>query len=87
MEAGSVCINDALVHYFCVESPFGGVKQSGLGHRHGPEALRQFTRTELIVEDRPGLGAIGRLARRQLGYPYRTPVARLFRWLKLRLYG
>ena len=25
-EAGSVCVNDVLVNYFCVEAPLGGIK-------------------------------------------------------------
>ncbi|MDZ4695496.1 MAG: aldehyde dehydrogenase family protein [Deltaproteobacteria bacterium] len=87
IETGSVCINDTIVHYFAVESPLGGVKGSGLGHRHGAESMLQFTRTEVIIEDRPGLGAISRLIRGQLGYPYRSHIARILRWLRLRLYG
>ena len=37
LQAGSVCVNDALMNYFCVEAPLGGVKASGMGFRHGPE--------------------------------------------------
>ena len=53
VQTGSLCINDALFNYFCVEAPLGGVKSSGLGFRHGPDAIRQFCRTETIVEDHP----------------------------------
>lgn len=87
LEVGTVCIDDAAVHYFCVESPLGGWKHSGLGHRHGAESLLQFTRTQVLVEDRPALGWLGRLVRHQLGYPYRAHVARALRWLARRLYG
>jgi acyl-CoA reductase-like NAD-dependent aldehyde dehydrogenase len=51
LNAGSVCLNDALVNYLCVEAPLGGAGSSGLGFRHGSEALRQFCRTETILED------------------------------------
>jgi acyl-CoA reductase-like NAD-dependent aldehyde dehydrogenase len=44
LQAGSVCVNDVLVNYFCVEAPLGGIKASGSGFRHGPEGLRQFCR-------------------------------------------
>jgi hypothetical protein len=76
-----------LVNYFCVEAPLGGVKQSGLGYRHGPEGLRQFCRVETIVEDHPLLGFLSPLIARQLTFPYRARTLRLVRWLMRRLYG
>ena len=54
LETGSVCVNDALFNYFCVEAPLGGVKASGIGFRHGPEGLRQFCRDR---DDRRGPSA------------------------------
>jgi acyl-CoA reductase-like NAD-dependent aldehyde dehydrogenase len=80
MEAGSVCVNDVLVNYFCVEAPLGGVKASGLGHRHGAEALRQFCRVETIVEDHPLLGWLTPFLDRQLTFPYRSRTQRILRW-------
>ncbi len=85
--SGSVCVNDALVNYFCVEAPLGGVKQSGLGFRHGPESLRQFCRVETIVEDRAGLRWLSAIIGRQLMFPYRARTLRAVRWLMRRLYG
>ena len=32
IEAGAVCVNDALVNYSALELPMGGVKASGMGH-------------------------------------------------------
>jgi acyl-CoA reductase-like NAD-dependent aldehyde dehydrogenase len=86
LEAGSVCVNDVLVNYFCVEAPLGGIKGSGLGLRHGPEALRQFCRVETVVEDRAVLGLLSPFIGRQLGFPYQTRVLRFLRWLMRRLY-
>jgi acyl-CoA reductase-like NAD-dependent aldehyde dehydrogenase len=86
LETGSVCVNDALVNYFCVEAPLGGVKGSGLGVRHGPEALRQFARLETIVEDDPVLGGVGRWVGDQLRFPYQTRVLRLIRRVMRWLY-
>jgi hypothetical protein len=69
-----------------VESPLGGIKHSGLGFRHGPEALRQFCRVETIVEDRPLLGWLGAIVERELRFPYRARTLRALRWLMRRLY-
>ena len=86
LEAGSVCVNDVLVNYFCVEAPLGGVKGSGLGFRHGAEALRQFCRVETIVEDAPVLGLLSGCIARQLVFPYKTRVLKVLRWVMRRLY-
>jgi acyl-CoA reductase-like NAD-dependent aldehyde dehydrogenase len=86
MESGSVCVNDVLVNYFCVEAPLGGVKGSGLGFRHGPEGLRQFCRIETVVEDHPLLGFLSPIVGRQLGFPYQSRALRAIRWLMRRLY-
>jgi succinate-semialdehyde dehydrogenase/glutarate-semialdehyde dehydrogenase len=79
LQTGSVCINDVLVNYFLVAAPLGGWKESGLGFRHGSEALRQFCVSQSVVEDRPGMGLVGGLVRRYLAFPYRTPVLNLLR--------
>jgi acyl-CoA reductase-like NAD-dependent aldehyde dehydrogenase len=86
LASGSVCVNDVLVNYFCVEAPLGGVKGSGLGVRHGPESLRQACRVETVIEDHPLLGFLSPLIDRQLAFPYKTPVLKLLRWLMRRLY-
>jgi len=86
METGSVCVNDVLVNYFFVAAPLGGIKSSGLGFRHGAEALRQFCTPRTIVEDRPGFGPVARWVRRQLGFPYRKRVFDVLRWLLKAMY-
>ena len=86
MVAGSVCINDVLMNYFVVEAPLGGVKASGLGVRHGPEALRQFCRLETIIEDQPLTGLLSPFIQKQLMFPYRPRTLRLLRWVMRRLY-
>jgi acyl-CoA reductase-like NAD-dependent aldehyde dehydrogenase len=87
LELGSVCVNDVLMNYFCVEAPLGGVKGSGLGVRHGVEGLRQFCWTETIVEDAPILGLVSGYVARQLYFPYQTRTLKLLRWLMRKLYG
>jgi succinate-semialdehyde dehydrogenase/glutarate-semialdehyde dehydrogenase len=56
MEAGSVCINDVVVSYGIPELPFGGVKESGVGRRHGVVGLRKYAVQQSVAEDRFGLG-------------------------------
>jgi acyl-CoA reductase-like NAD-dependent aldehyde dehydrogenase len=86
IEAGSLCINDVLVNYFFVSAPLGGTKASGLGFRHGPEALRQFCYPQTIVEDRPLAQPLAAWVRRQLGFPYRQRVLTVLRWLLKAIY-
>ncbi len=43
LQAGGVSVNDAIVLYTALEAPMGGVKDSGLGVRHGgPDGLRKY---------------------------------------------
>jgi acyl-CoA reductase-like NAD-dependent aldehyde dehydrogenase len=86
LQTGSVCINDVLVNYLCANAPLGGIKQSGLGFRSGPEGLRQFCYPQTIVEDRAWLRFLARFVRRRLGFPYRQGMLRLVRWLIRVLY-
>ena len=79
-------INDVLMNYFFVSAPLGGVKNSGLGFRHGAEALRQFCTPNTIVEDRPGLLWVANWLRGQLGFPYRKRVLDVLRWLLKAIY-
>jgi len=74
------------VNYFFVSAPLGGTKASGLGFRHGPEALRQFCYPQTIVEDRPLAQPLAAWVRRQLGFPYRQRVLTVLRWLLKAIY-
>lgn len=49
VEAGAVCVNDALVNYYALELPMGGWKTSGLGSRHGAGGIRKYARQQAIV--------------------------------------
>ena len=55
IQAGSVCINDSLVNFIIPDAPMGGIKESGIGRRHGAEGIRKFCRQKTIVTDRLGL--------------------------------
>ncbi|MSP59133.1 MAG: aldehyde dehydrogenase family protein [Myxococcales bacterium] len=64
IEAGSVMVNDCLLTYGAPETPWGGVKQSGLGRTHGPQGLRDLCEVRHVNYDRLAL-------RRELWwYPY-----------------
>ncbi len=52
IEAGAVCVNDAMVNYTALELPMGGVKTSGLGSRHGAGGIRKYTHQQTILVSR-----------------------------------
>jgi succinate-semialdehyde dehydrogenase/glutarate-semialdehyde dehydrogenase len=47
VEAGMTWVNQ--IHYGYDELPFGGVKDSGIGREHGPEALEYYLESKSIV--------------------------------------
>jgi acyl-CoA reductase-like NAD-dependent aldehyde dehydrogenase len=49
LQVGAVCVDDAAINYFALAAPMGGVKESGIGVRHGAEGIRKFTTTQTIV--------------------------------------
>lgn len=55
IQAGAVCVNDGLVNFVIPEAPMGGIKESGVGRRHGAEGIRKYCRQKTIVIDRFGL--------------------------------
>jgi acyl-CoA reductase-like NAD-dependent aldehyde dehydrogenase len=54
IESGSVVVNDCMVSYGIAESPFGGVKQSGIGQVNGELGLKSYCHAQSIVVDRFG---------------------------------
>jgi succinate-semialdehyde dehydrogenase/glutarate-semialdehyde dehydrogenase len=73
IEAGSVLVNEVLSNYMAPEVPFGGVKQSGIGHVHGEQALLDMCELRHVSYDR-----VRPLVRNAFGFPY---TAQRFRWL------
>jgi acyl-CoA reductase-like NAD-dependent aldehyde dehydrogenase len=72
LEAGSTCVNDVIINYILPEVPFGGIKDSGLGYRHGgPDSLKKFCRPQTVLTDRLGLKS------EPFWMPYGKPVAKL----------
>ena len=53
LEAGSVLINDVIVSYGAPETPWGGVKQSGIGRIHwGAAGIREYCQPRHIMSER-----------------------------------
>jgi hypothetical protein len=70
IEAGAVCVNDALVNYNALELPMGGAKASGMGSRHGAGGIRKYTQQQALL--------ISRLHPRKEPhmYPYRATMTK-----------
>ena len=49
LEAGAVCVNDALINYLALELPMGGAKASGMGTRHGKGGIQKFCQQQSIL--------------------------------------
>jgi hypothetical protein len=81
MQAGAVCVNDALLNYVAVELPMGGWKASGLGTRHGAAGIRKYTKQQSLFISRV------HLKRDPYGFPYRAGTSKLlFKGVRL-IYG
>jgi acyl-CoA reductase-like NAD-dependent aldehyde dehydrogenase len=49
LQAGTVDINEAVVHYVIAALPFGGIKQSGINRYHGKVGLQLFSDIKAMV--------------------------------------
>ena len=79
--AGTVMVNDVLATYGCPETPWAGVKQSGIGRTHSAQGLRDLCETRHVNYDRIAL------PREVWWYPYKKSTYRgLLRAAKL-LFG
>ena len=62
VRAGTVNINEGYASaYGSVQSPMGGMKDSGLGRRHGSEGILKYTEAQTVAQQRllpmaPALG-------------------------------
>ena len=54
IEAGNGCVNDCVVNYLAPELPFGGLRDSGLGVRHGPQGIRMYCSQQSVLVTRRG---------------------------------
>jgi acyl-CoA reductase-like NAD-dependent aldehyde dehydrogenase len=81
VEAGAVCVNDAMLNYAALELPMGGWKESGLGARHGAGGIRKYCAQQTIL--------VKRLApKRDIHmFPYKAKTTRLIGRVLKFLYG
>jgi hypothetical protein len=68
-----VTINDSLYTYSLAQTPWGGVKESGLGRTHGKEGLLEMVRTVHVSTDR------FYKIKKPWWYPYNENVNELFK--------
>jgi acyl-CoA reductase-like NAD-dependent aldehyde dehydrogenase len=81
VQSGAVVVNDALANYFAMEIPIGGMKQSGIGARHGRIGIQKYAKRQNLVVSRFGLN------REMYYFPYSRPTAKLTEWLIVALFG
>ncbi len=88
LNSGSAVVNDCMVTYAITESPFGGVKESGIGRVNGELGLKSYCHAQSVTIDRiapkreflwyPYTARTQRLLRRVLELLYRSPLGKLF---------
>ncbi len=71
VEAGVTCVNDVIAGFGVTDAPSGGLKESGIGKRHGAEGIRRFCHQQVIVTDRFGM------KRDPFWYPYNAKTERV----------
>jgi len=65
LEAGTVMINETLITHAMPETPWGGVKNSGVGHVHSDEGLKQLCIPYHVNEE-----VVPTLKKNPFWYPY-----------------
>jgi succinate-semialdehyde dehydrogenase/glutarate-semialdehyde dehydrogenase len=79
IEAGTVMVNDCLITYGAPETPWGGVKQSGIGHTHSDRGLKDLCQSRHVNYDRLALG------RELWWYPYSDKIykttLKMMKWI------
>ena len=81
VESGGTVVNDVLANYFATEIPLGGIKESGVGARHGAAGIQKFCRRQNIVVTRFGLN-------KEIWYfPYSKTTVRLLDAALVLLFG
>ncbi|HET9719592.1 MAG TPA: aldehyde dehydrogenase family protein [Solirubrobacteraceae bacterium] len=81
LQAGVVCVNDAMINYSALNLPMGGWKSSGMGTRHGSAGIRKYCKTQSLFITRRAL------KREPFMFPYRTGRTRMLRRFFRLLYG
>jgi len=81
VQAGAVCVNDAMLNYATLELPMGGWKDSGLGSRHAAGGIRKYCAQQSLLVKRL-------VPKRDIHmFPYRALTTRLIGRILRLLYG
>jgi succinate-semialdehyde dehydrogenase/glutarate-semialdehyde dehydrogenase len=72
LSAGTVVVNEVLVTHAAAETPWGGVKDSGLGHTHADSGLRHLCQMRHVNYSRLPM------IHNPWGYPYRAQLQQPF---------
>ncbi|HVB21005.1 MAG TPA: aldehyde dehydrogenase family protein [Ktedonobacteraceae bacterium] len=84
IEAGTVMINDVIASYSAPETPWGGVKQSGIGRIHGGDiGLKEFCQVRHIMGERIHLP----MKKELWWFPYKNSRIPLFRGALKLIFG
>lgn len=78
LQAGSISINDMLLHVAVTDLPFGGVGSSGMGQYHGQEGFVTFSHTKSVFQ------SSSRIWRSNLFNQYSHAIKKLLTWLYLK---
>ncbi|WP_354700295.1 4,4'-diapolycopene aldehyde oxidase [Paraconexibacter sp. AEG42_29] len=81
IDAGAVCVNDALMNYMALELPMGGAKASGLGSRHGAGGIRKYCQQQALLVSRLHMKHEVHM------YPYKKGTTKLLQRVFARLNG
>jgi acyl-CoA reductase-like NAD-dependent aldehyde dehydrogenase len=81
IEAGSACVNDAVINYGAQELPFGGVKESGIGTRHSGSGIQKYCNTQALLITRFGM------KREMYYFPYSKRGTKMLERLLVLMYG
>jgi acyl-CoA reductase-like NAD-dependent aldehyde dehydrogenase len=81
LESGASVVNGALANYFAMEIPIGGMKESGLGARHGSVGIQKYCKRQNLVVTRFGM------KRELYHFPYSKLSSKVLEWAIVGLYG
>ena len=81
IDSGCVVVNDCMLTYGVTESPFGGMKASGIGRVNGEIGLKGYCQTRSILIDRFGGKS------EPIWFPYTTRKADMLRRAMRLLWG
>jgi acyl-CoA reductase-like NAD-dependent aldehyde dehydrogenase len=81
LEAGASCVNDCLINYLALEVPFGGMKESGMGARHGRMGIQKYCQTQQVMVKR------FTRSREPVFFPYSKRTTKLLERALVLLYG